>query len=124
MKGRGLRRRLGFGGLRLWQNLMNQLGLQTFGKSKCAGTAHAVGQLAVDHVAVNARDGRIVVQGGGDHGFSRLLENLAQENRLKLAARLANLVGIGNIRIRREFFDRQIRGLNMRLERRNIHING
>ncbi len=59
-----------------------------------------------------------MVRGGGDHGFARLPKNLAQQNRLKLPARLADLVGVGNIRIRRQFFDRQVRGLDMRLERR------
>ena len=66
--------------------LPGELVPQGFGQAKSAGLANSLRQLLVHHILVNRAGGGFGTEGGRDHCFARVLQNLPQQKRLKFLA--------------------------------------
>ena len=98
--------------------------LQRPRQSKRARFRNTVRQLLRDLVATNARRRRLIRVPGPDHRLLRTFKNLPQQNSFELPRDFADFLFLAQLRIAREFFGRNIRGLDATLDRRNIHITG
>ena len=101
-----------------------QLGFKSLRQAQRAGLGDAIGQLGRDHIPVNARRRRIVVEFRRNDGLLSRVEDLAEQYGLKLAACFRYFLVLGKRAIARQAFGRDIRCVDRFWQRSNEHISG
>ena len=94
------------------RHLPLQLSFQAFAQPQPASMGEGLGQLVVHHVHVDRLGGRILDQPGLDDRFLGLGEDLAQQDGLKRAARLGDLLALGELGAGHDLLQREPRGVD------------
>ena len=104
--------------------LFCELMVQRLGKAQGSRLRNAVRELIGDEVVIDARGGGVVREFGGDDGFLGVLQDLSQQQGLKLSRCLADLLFLGQLRVPREPFGRNIGRFELSLNRGDVHVTG